>query len=269
MSDSTSTNPPNPAADKRDWEYTDLQSQQLMQEAEQNRLSADAILSILFQSYMPHSVLDVGCGLATWLACAAKRGVPIIKGVDGPWLNPALLEIAPHLVQIRDLEQGFDLGERFDLVICLEVAEHLSEEAAARFIASLVRHAPAILFSAAIPFQGGHHHVNERFLPYWTKQFEPHGYRPIDLIRGKIWDHNQIHLWLRQNMVVFAREDLIMRNENFRRAFANQAGPLSVVHPQVYLNVLAIADRRAREVDGLLKALAEGGTFRSVPTPAG
>src|SRR6267142_3400467 len=153
MSDSATTNPPEPGKDKRDWEYTDLQGQQLMQELEQNRRSANAVLDILFKSYMPRSILDVGCGLGTWLGCAAERGVPMIRGVDGPWLNPALLQISPQFVQIRDLEQEFDLGERFDLVICLEVAEHLSEEAAGRFIASLVRHAPVILFSAAVPLQ--------------------------------------------------------------------------------------------------------------------
>jgi hypothetical protein len=53
----------------------------------------------------------------------------------------------------------------------LEVGEHISESAANHFIESLTTHAPVVLFSAAIPYQGGDHHVNEQFLPYWVERF--------------------------------------------------------------------------------------------------
>jgi hypothetical protein len=70
-------------------------------------------------------------------------------------------------------------------------------------------------------------------------------------------------------MVIFAREDAIAGNETFRRAFASRTGPLSVVNPELYLNRLAMADRRAREVEALLKLPGTGGTFRSVAQPSG
>jgi hypothetical protein len=141
-------------SDPRREVHADLQGRQLQAEEAKNARSAERVLEIVFRYYQPASVLDVGCGLGTWLKVAAAIGVRDIHGMDGPWLDLSRLQIDPRCVEMRDLEQGFDLGRRFDLVICLEVAEHLVPSAAEGFIAALTRHAPAVLFSAAIPYQG-------------------------------------------------------------------------------------------------------------------
>jgi hypothetical protein len=57
--------------------------------------------------------------------------------------------------------------------LCLEVAEHLPADSAPTLIDSLVSLGPVILFSAAIPFQGGTHHVNEQWPEYWARHFSP------------------------------------------------------------------------------------------------
>jgi hypothetical protein len=142
-----------------------------------------------------------------------------------------------RLVLKCDPERSFDLGRRFDLVVCLEVAEHLSADAADQFIASLTRHVPMILFSAAIPFQGGHHHVNERFLPYWMERFARFDFRPLNVIRGKIWDDPNILWWLRQNAVHFVERKLIDSDRRLQDAAEDSAAfPFSVVHPDVNMD---------------------------------
>jgi len=244
--------------DKRNLIYKDLHSTQLSQEKPATTYSSERVLEILFSVYKPNSVLDVGCGLGVWLKSAAKLGVSDLRGIEGEWINPALLEISPELIEVRDLEKGFDLKRKFDLVITLEVAEHLSESAADDFIASLVRHAPAVLFSAAIPFQGGDHHVNERFLPYWAAKFERYGYRPVDLIRSEIWLDESALLWLRQNVMLFAHEALIAGNERLRRASLDNRFPFTVVHPEFYV-------RRVKESEALRNLLKPGGFFHSIP----
>jgi 2-polyprenyl-3-methyl-5-hydroxy-6-metoxy-1,4-benzoquinol methylase len=65
------------------------------------------------------------------------------------------------------LIQPLDLEKEFDLVVSLEVAEHLPASAADQFVNTLVKHGKKILFSAAIPGQGGQDHLNEQWPDYW------------------------------------------------------------------------------------------------------
>ena len=81
-----------------------------------------------------------------------------------------------------DLKRPLQLERRFDLVLSLEVAEHLPEECAATFVESLIGLGSVILFSAAIPFQGGTHHVNEQWSNYWVKNFQEREYVVIDTL---------------------------------------------------------------------------------------
>src|SRR5262249_7335229 len=100
--------------DERDGIYRTLHSTQLSDEKQINEYSSRRILEILFEAYRPNSLLDVGCGLGTWLKIAAILGVSEVRGLEGEWVDPALLEVSPALVQPCDLEKGFDLKRRFD-----------------------------------------------------------------------------------------------------------------------------------------------------------
>ncbi len=256
-------------SDVREDVYGDLHSKQLKAEEQANRFSADRILSILWEYLQPNSVLDVGCGIGTWLSVMQERGIRDAHGIDGPWLDPKNAVCNSSVLQVTDLESDFDLGRRYDLVVCLEVAEHLSPGAAERFVASLVRHSSAILFSAAIPFQGGHHHVNEQFLSYWITLFSKHALQPLDIIRGQIWHEPQVLWWLRQNVVLFAHRDLIAANEKLRHVAGQNQTPVSVVHPEIYLsrvqNLLAQLEQ-FKKVEAVLR---QGGLFNCQMTPKG
>ena len=85
--------------------YADLHGDQLVKQEEANRASAHLILSLLFELFRPRSVLDVGCGIGTWLAVAQKLGVKDIAGVDGEWLDRKLARISPERLQSIDLER--------------------------------------------------------------------------------------------------------------------------------------------------------------------
>ena len=91
-------------------------------------------------------------------------------------------------IETQDLENNIQIESKFDLAITLEVAEHLSEIRADSFIDDLCALSDLILFSAAIPDQGGRHHINEQWQSYWEpKRFKQRGYHVYDIVRWKIW----------------------------------------------------------------------------------
>jgi hypothetical protein len=100
------------------------------------------------------------------------------------------------------------LEREFDLVLSLEVAEHLPEESAAGFSQSLARLGPIVLFSAAAPQQGGTGHLNEQWPSYWVRHFAQNGFTVVDCLRDRIWRDERIEWRYRQNLLLFVRNDL-------------------------------------------------------------
>ena len=98
------------------------------------------------------------------------------------------------------------MDREFDLVPSLEVAEHLPKPCAEEFVDSLTRLGSSILFSAAIPLQGGKHHLNEQWPAYWARYFQERGYVAIDCIRDKIWQDDNVEFWYARNILIFVRK---------------------------------------------------------------
>lgn len=147
-------------------------------------------------------VADIGCGTGTWLAAALAAGADSAFGIEGDWVRTVMLDDARIAFAPQDLEQPFT-GPQADLALSLEVAEHLSPARAEGFVADLVALAPAVLFSAAIPGQGGVGHLNEQWQSWWAAHFATHGYLAHDVIRPAIWSDEAIPAWYRQNAVLY------------------------------------------------------------------
>lgn len=162
--------------------------------------SADVIVSVLVGRYRPASVVDVGCGEGWFCRRFEQAGIGRVVGVDGPWTDA-------DITVDFDRPPYPDLG-RFDLAVCLEVAEHVDAEHAERFVAWLVSLAPIVAFSAAVPGQGGEGHVNEQPPGYWVEKFAAHGYEGSGALRWEIWDDERVSWWYRQNILVFGDHGL-------------------------------------------------------------
>ncbi len=183
---------------------------------------ARAALPRLFQSGLPESLLDVGCGEGTWLRAALELGVPNVVGIDGIAIPAERLLIPADRFIAADLRAPIDLGTRFSAALCLEVAEHLEKADSEVLFDTLIRHADLIVFSAACPGQTGQHHVNCRWPSFWQGLFNMRGFVCSDEIRWVIWDDDQIEPWYRQNMFI-ARRDLALAGSEPRIK--------SVLHP--------------------------------------
>jgi SAM-dependent methyltransferase len=212
--------------------------------------SAAKIVPLIMQALHPRAVVDVGCGVGTWLAVFAEHGVADTLGLDGGYVDPALLQIPRERFLAHDLTTPIALTRRFDLVLCLEVAEHLPAEHAPTLIDSLVGLGPAVVFSAAIPFQGGTHHVNEQWPDFWARHFAARGYVPVDYFRRKIWQVPGIEWWYAQNLLLYIERDHLAANALLRReAEDTPATPLSLVHPAKYLEVVFLSRLAQKAID--------------------
>jgi SAM-dependent methyltransferase len=203
----------------------------------QTSASANVIVPLLKSIVEVSSVLDVGCGDGRWLACFQSSGVSSICGVDGAWTDQTHLLIPKHDFTVQDLSKPFDLGRRFDVAVSLEVAEHVAPEYSIQFIENLTKHSDIVLFGAAIPFQGGFRHINERWPSYWVKLFDSQGYQCFDPFRSQIWLREDVYVWYKQNMLLYVkreRHDLISRIRSHMNLNRVTEMPIDVVHPESY-----------------------------------
>ncbi len=207
------------------------------------RRSAAVVLARVHALLAPASLVDFGCGSGEWLAEAGALGIDDLCGVDGPWVEARTLEIAPELFTSADLSAPLDLGRRFDVALCLEVAEHLPAAAAPGLIDTLCAHAPVVVFSAAIPGQGGEGHVNEAWPSQWRDLFAARGFDGFDALRAPLWADERVEPWYRQNLLVFAARDHLARAPALAaRLQAAVAGPLDLVHPAIFRTYRDLAD---------------------------
>lgn len=216
----------------------------------QNSLNSAKEIVPLFLSYFkPDNVLDVGCGLGTWLKVFEDHKCDVF-GIDGDYVITEDLIIGRNKFKDYDLNVKFDLKKKFDLVTSLEVAEHILPENAEAFIHSLCKHGDLVLFSAAIPGQEGTLHFNEQYNDYWINLFSQNDYQCIDFLRHKIWNNKNISWWYRQNILIFIKNceiknplyNLITKEKS---EFQN-----SYVHPELF----AYKSNKALNLEKLLNS---------------
>lgn len=171
--------------------------------------SAQKIVPLVIEALGVKSVLDVGCGAGAWLREYSHQGIADYLGVDGKYVQKESLLIPEENFRAQDITQPFNLGRSFDLGQCLEVGEHLPTAASETLVENLVRHSGMVLFSAAIPGQGGENHINEQPYEFWRSLFRSHGYVPFDFVRSAIRDCSEVEAWYRHNVMLYVAQEHI------------------------------------------------------------
>lgn len=199
-------------------------------------LSAKKILPIIYDIFKPGSVLDIGCGVGTWLNVFANDyKINDLTGVDGDYVDKAMLKITPENFISYDLTKTYQPGRKYDFAMSVEVAEHLPESSADNIVDSLTMASDIVMFSAALPHQIGTYHINEQYPEYWAKKFMDRGYIPIDLVRKKIWNENSVEWWYKQNIIVYVKQDVYSQYASRLDVYRNQTDPefLTRIHPDM------------------------------------
>jgi SAM-dependent methyltransferase len=188
-------------------------------------------------------VLDLGCGLGKWLkAFHETGGISDLTGVDGDWVDFSRFACPAARFVAHDLNRPIDLHRQFDLVVSVEVAEHLRPESADVIVDSIARHGKVVAFSAAIPRQGGQNHLNEQWPGFWVERFRRRDFVPVDCFRRTIWDDDHVLWWYAQNLLLFVHGAAA---HAFREIRGYNEAP-ALVHPKLYNTMVARSDLRTR-----------------------
>lgn len=162
---------------------------------------------VISQLGLPTRVIDLGGGTGAWCRAFRECGVANVTCIDHPRTLRSELHVAREEFLECDLNAGLPLPIACDLAVSLEVAEHLPPELGPGIVRFLTACASTVLFSAAIPGQPGHVHINERPARYWRELFGACGFEARDIIRPRIICDETVPYWYRQNMLIFARRD--------------------------------------------------------------
>lgn len=196
--------------------------------------SARAIIPVVHKLLQPNSILDVGCGRGAWLSEWKRLGVEV-SGIDGDYVDKTNLLIDRAEFHAHDLSKSFNLGRKFSIAECLEVAEHLPETSADTLIKSLCSQADVILFSAAPPGQGGENHINEQPYDYWRKKFDAQGFQCLDPFRSEIKNNTFIEPWYRYNLLLFIRSSIMSTSyQHLNSHVVSHDQPIHDVSPKLY-----------------------------------
>lgn len=207
-----------------------------------SRRSAEIIVPLILNLFRPSSVIDIGCGTGSWLSIFKKHGLDIL-GVDGDYIDSNSLEVPQEYFVRADLSKPLKIDRTFDVVMSLEVAEHLEAEYADQFVDNLIAHGSFIVFSAAIPFQGGTHHVNEQWPDYWAAKFAARGFTCIDYLRPKIWNCPDVESWYAQNLFFYIQEEKLFTSKFLSLKLFKCKTPLRLIHPHAYVSKMEYLQR--------------------------
>jgi len=194
--------------------------------------SANEIVPILL-SYFPEtqSVIDFGCGIGTWLSVFEKNGVSNVLGLDGDYVPRNNLLIGADKFQATDLSHPIKLPKKFDIAISLEVAEHIPEHCADEFVESITSASDIIIFSAAIPGQGGDDHINEQWQTYWAQKFIKKGFILKSDLKNEIWNNEKVEFWYSQNINIYIKKTVEDKYSHLiNKDDSNSL--LNIVHPR-------------------------------------
>lgn len=193
--------------------------------------SAKIIVPFLLKLLYPKSVVDVGCGTGVWLKEFVSHGINDYLGIDGGYLDQKLLLIDQSHFRAIDLSRTFEIEKKFDLALCLEVAEHIDKRDVDSFVQSLTRLSDQIVFSAAIPGQKYTGHINLQWPDYWEKKFKKHGFIMLDPIRKHIFNRMDIAWWYRQNTFLFISQKIYSQSKILQRF--EKPGDIYLIHKSI------------------------------------
>lgn len=169
----------------------------------------DKVVSVLYDEFHPKSVIDFGCGIGLYLKKFQDRGVKDLVGIEGSSVALKYSIVNRNLIRLHDLRFPLSLGRRFDLALCIEVAEHIHEAYEDVLLDTICSAANIIAFSSPEPSFTGWHHVNEQPRTHWISKMGLRGFIFDPQVTWKLKKRiGQLEYipWVKNNLMIFLRE---------------------------------------------------------------
>jgi Methyltransferase domain len=230
--------------------------------------SQRTILAYLAEIRAFRSVVEFGCGRASWLHAARQLGAKEIRGYDNIEMPMERRGLTPQQFVRANINQPIELEKKFDLAICVGGTQEVSESTSATLIQTLCAASNWILFAAALPYQSGKRLANEFWLESWAKLFSDSGFTCYDILRRTFWHDARVAYYYRQSVCLFIRPGAHYALK--ARGFEPSARPPSLVHPEMYLRAASRIPGR-RDIGARVRSFyrAAGKAVTAKPVVAG
>ena len=133
----------------------------------------------ILETIRPARVLDAGCAIGLLVEALRQRGIDA-EGIDlSSYAISHVHESVRPYCRVASITD--DLPDRYDLIVSIEVLEHLPPAAGAAAIANFCRHTDDVLFSSTPQHYRDANHLNVQPAEYWAEIFAEHGmYRDVE-----------------------------------------------------------------------------------------
>ncbi len=170
--------------------------------------SAATVGATINEKLHPSTVIDLGCGTGALIRCLAQLGIRCV-GLEYAELGVGICKDRGLDVHKFDVTRDtLPVSEVFDLAISIEVAEHLPEESADRFVSTLCSLADQVILTAAGPTETSPYHLNCQPKQYWVEKFFSAGFiLDGDLVEEfrREWTGTCVQHWYWRNLMVFRK----------------------------------------------------------------
>ena len=171
------------------------------------------LVKYLKEKFKIESLIDIGCGDGMAIKNYPEKLGLDCYGVDGDWTR------MPKTDQciLHDFSEGkieFDPEDTtFDCSDSIEFLEHVEEEYQENYM-DLFSKGKLCVVTAALPGQGGHHHVNCRPQEYWYEVFEKYGYEFLpdetaeagEISNNKTGTGGEQNQWFKNTGMIFKKK---------------------------------------------------------------
>lgn len=168
--------------------------------------SSRKVAEIICSLYDFTSVLDIGCGMGLYISELGRME----KQAFGCDSSRDAIALAPNdcFVFFADVTKDIHINQRFDLVICFEVAEHIRKRHSETLVKNCTRYGDCVLFTAAPKGQGGVGHINEQSYDFWIRLFEKRHFeyeRDRSLHLREVMEKAGVVEWIASNIMCFQK----------------------------------------------------------------
>ena len=184
-----------------------IYDQHFFEDANQLKIkTAEQVASVVNTFFDFRTVFDIGCGMGLYINELFKTG-KVVMGCDYS-ADAIKMSCKDFLIFQADISKPIILNQRFDLVMCFEVAEHIHQIYSKQLVSNCTEYSDRVIFTAVPIGQGGVGHINEQPYEFWINLFEQRSFAYNQTlsedIRKKLRDNNVVD-WLSNNFMCFER----------------------------------------------------------------